>query len=204
MIGVLIALTAEQVVEQFHWQHEVEAERSALRAEVRYNLSSATVRAGQQRCIDRRLGEIRQVFARKAAGESLGLRGPVARPVLWLGTTGTWDIAISGQALAHMPLDEKLRFSDAFGTYRAFLALRQQEDEIWRSLSLLDDPAILNETDWSRLHAAYADAKAINQRMQIATDYLLQHAALGERPDVPNVTPAVSASERAFCTPILE
>ena len=59
VIGVLIALGAEQVVESVHWSHEVEAQRLSLNAEAQDNLGSVARRQTQQSCVDRRLGEIR-------------------------------------------------------------------------------------------------------------------------------------------------
>jgi len=45
--GILIALAGEQVVEAFHWRHEVEAQREALRSEARDNLSAAAYRKAE-------------------------------------------------------------------------------------------------------------------------------------------------------------
>jgi hypothetical protein len=203
VLGVLIALGAEQVIEMVHWQTQVRAERRALEGEVRYNLGAALYRIAEQHCIDGRLNEIAIVFQRHAADQPLQLRAPVLRPVLWVGTTGTWDIAASGQALTHMPLDEKLRFSDAFGTFRAFTSLRGEEDEVWRTFSLLDQVGVLNDSDWSRLHAAYADAKSISDRMRLLAPYLLDHEAVDQRSSLPELRPDAVAAERAFCTPII-
>lgn len=203
VLGVLIALGAEQFIQMLNWRSDVAAERRALRGEVRYNLTAALFRRSEQPCIDRRLREIALVFQRKAAGQPLGLRATVRRPAVWGGTTGTWDIALSGQALAHMPLEEKLDLSNAFSTYRHFRDLREQEDQTWRTLGLLDQANVLNDADWSRLHEAYADANAISQRMRLVIDYQLQQASLGERAEMPTDTADFGATERAFCSPML-
>lgn len=204
VFGVLIALGAEQFVETLHWRREVDAERRALQGEVRYNLGAAIYRMSEQHCIDSKLSEISTVFERHAADRPLGLRAPVGRPMVWIGTTGTWEIAVSGQALVHMRLDEKLRFSDAFGSYQAFNVMREKEDEIWRDLSLLDQSRVLNESDWSRLHAAYVEAKSINERMRLITNYLIKSATVGERSEMPVLGADGIENERAFCTPMIE
>jgi hypothetical protein len=204
VLGVLIALSAEQFIEMLHWRSEVREERRALLGEVRYNLGAALYRVSEQQCIDRKLAQISTVFERHASGQPLGLRSAVGRPVAWFGTTGTWEIATSGQALVHMPIAEKLRFSDAFGTYNSFILERNEEDKIWRGLDLLDEAKVLNENDWSKLHEAYANAKSMDQRMRLITFYLIKHASVGERPEMPDVGEPSRVGERTFCASLIE
>jgi hypothetical protein len=202
VIGVLIALSAEQGVEAFHWRHEVEVEREALLSEAHDNLSSAAYRQSEQGCIDARLAQISEVFRRHAHGQALGLKRPVARPPLWTATTGSWDIAVSGQALGHMPQNEKLAFSDAFNTYKHFSFLRQEEDAGWRKLALLDSPDLLDANDWSSLHGAWGDLVGLSNRMRSIIDEELGHASLGQRPGRnPGVEVALS---EAFCAPLID
>ena len=69
VVGVLIALAFEQVVEAFHWRHEVLMERDALLGEVRLNLSAAAFRQSEQACVDARLNQIAEVFRRHATAK---------------------------------------------------------------------------------------------------------------------------------------
>lgn len=203
VIGVLIALAAEQAVEMLRWRHEVEAERSALLAEARRNLGAAAYRQGQQACIARRLDEIAVVFDRKAAGRPLGLKRPVGKPPIDYESRGTWQIAVAGQALAHMTLKEKLDFSDAFDTYTGFADLRLAEDAVWIQLQGLDLAADLTESDWTRLHEAWTRARSYSDRMsRLTLPYLFRHAALGQKSDPVDARPLQSAMG-AFCAPLI-
>lgn len=199
--GVLIALGLEQVVEQAHWRHEVEAERTALHGEARDNLSTAAYRVALDPCISRRLAEIEEGFRRQAKGQPLGFHQAVTKPPSWSASTGSWDIAVSGQALGHMPDSEKLAFSDAFDTYKAFHQLRTEEDAIWRRLSLINHPAILGPGDWVELHQAFGQALGMNERMKTITKYMLEQATSGERPGT--FESLDSDRLHAFCTSIL-
>jgi hypothetical protein len=203
VLGVLTALAAEQVVEAMRWRAEVAAERQALRREVRDNLAVVAYRISERPCIDRRLGEVAEVFRRQARGAPLGLAAPFTRPPVWGATTGSWDIALAGQALGHMPLKEKLAFSNAFSGYRKFAQLREQEDEIWRRLGTLSHPDLLAAADWPILHQAYGEALAINERLQDHAGYVLDEATLGERPSKLTLTAADTAAIRAFCAPLI-
>jgi hypothetical protein len=202
VIGVLLALGAEQIVDGFHWAHEVDVERQALLSEARANLSAASYRLSEQSCIDARLAEIAEVFRRRAHGEALGLKRPVGRPPLWIASTGSWDIAVSGQALGHMPQDEKLAFSNAFDTYKAFGHLRNEEDGDWRRLALLDRFDLLDAGDWSNLHAAWGELVGISNRMHSIIGDVLGDSSLGQRPG--KVPSEETGLRDAFCAPLID
>ncbi len=196
--GILIALGLEQAVEQVHWHHEVETERAALQDEARQSVTTAAYRVALDPCIERRLAEIEVSFRRQAKGQPSGFRQPVTKPPSWSASQGSWEIALSGQALAHMPHTEKLVFSDAFDTYTAFHHLRTEEDSIWRNLSLINHPEILSPGDWVELHQAYGQALGMNERMKTMTKYILEQVNLGQRPEAFQSLDA--GRLRAFCT----
>ena len=202
VIGVLLALSAEQLVEALHWRHEVEAERQSLRGEVRYNLATAAFRQSQRPCIDARLQQIGEVFRRHAHNEPLGLKGPVARPPFWGATTGSWDIAVAGQALGHMDQTEKLAFSDAFQTYKMFSVLRNEEDADWRKLALLDHPDLLDANDWSRLHETWGDLLGMSNRIHSISGDMLQNMTMGEKPG--KIEGDELDLHNAFCTSMVD
>src|SRR5206468_10323303 len=87
VVGVLIALAAEQVVESWHWRHETEATRQALRREAADSLQGAAQRSAQQACVEQRLKVIGLVFAAHAAGRPIHLTGPIGRPIAYFGST---------------------------------------------------------------------------------------------------------------------
>jgi hypothetical protein len=203
VLGVLTALAFEQMVEALHWRHEVETERRALLGEVQVNLNALLFRQSEQPCIDRRLAEITEVFRRQSHGEPLGLHAPVSRPQPWEESTGSWQIAVADQALSHMPLAEKLKFSDAFSSFDAFNAMREREDEAWRNLSLLDQAPNLTPADWAKLHDDYAVAKGVSERVSAALWYPLARTNMGEKPVMPDIGAAPAADEAKFCEPMI-
>ena len=117
VIGVLVALSAEQVVENIHWKAETAAARKALNSDVQESLVSAKVGENLRPCIDRRLDEIATAFRRHAAREEVIFKGPIGRPVELFLPTATWQVAVSSQAVAHMSLAERLNFGGAFQNY---------------------------------------------------------------------------------------
>ena len=59
VVGVLIALGAEQLVENWHWRSEVRADRSAPGREMAMNLANAYERFAIDPCLRPRLAQLR-------------------------------------------------------------------------------------------------------------------------------------------------
>ena len=172
VVGVLIALGAEQVVETIHWKNEVASERASLLQEATDTLAGVKARAAQQPCVDRRLAEIRTVLERHHRGEPLGLVGEIGRPSRQTATRGTWQIALAGQALAHMSDDEKLDFSAAFGNFDVWDRSIAEDGPAWERLALLNNPELLTEQDWSTVRTAYAEAVYNNERFRVLAPWM--------------------------------
>ena len=173
VVGVLIALGAEQIVESIHWDHEVEAERASLLQEAKDSLDGVAVRQRQQPCVDRRLAEIRMALERHRRGEAVRLSGRIGYPVVQWATRGSWPIALSGQALSHMKHDDKIAFSDLFGAFDFWDGLREQERQTWYRLSMLNTPDLLSEQDWGTLAAAYNEAVMRNEHVRLLAPFVL-------------------------------
>ena len=183
VVGVLIALGAEQVVETIHWRSEVAAERTSLLQEANDMLGAIAARNAQVPCVDRRLAEIRTVLERHRRGEPLGLVGTIGRPTRQSATRGTWQIALAGQALAHMPHDEKLAFSDVFGGFELWDEKTKAEGDVWLRLLLLNTPEFLSDENWSAITTAYVQAVELNNTARVAAPWTLKQDA-EELPDI--------------------
>ena len=59
VLGVMIALGAEQVVEQWHWRGEVREADQRMRDDMRFDLAVASERFAIDPCLRPRLGELR-------------------------------------------------------------------------------------------------------------------------------------------------
>ena len=129
VLGVLIALEFEQIAVAINWRHDTEAARRALYQDVADNLEEADARQLQQRCIDRRLRELAILLKQHAAGHPSQVHGAIGRPLFYTGSRASWQIAISSQALAHMPLPEKLKFGRAFSAYDNMDQVLNREQE---------------------------------------------------------------------------
>jgi hypothetical protein len=205
VLGVLIALGAEQVVETLHWRAEMNGERQALYSEARENVGSVRWRQRLQPCIDARLAELNAIFHAHAAGRNIMLSGPVGRPVTSFMSNTAWQVALSSQAVSHMSLSQKLAFARAFSSYENLDQALLREQDAWLKLGVLDDPALLSDGDWPALRQAYAEATTLNTRIKLITQHVLSVGKLGQRPtETFDATASVKNAANDFCRPIVK
>jgi hypothetical protein len=155
VIGVGIALAAEQALEANHWRHVVHAEGEAVEQEVSDNEGAMMVRVLMQPCVDRRLNELAEVFRRHDASKPLGLIAPIGRVTIFTGSKSTLEMAIADQSVSHMPLARKQAIFATYGTYEIFTTTAQEERAGWRKLQALDHADSLEAADWRDLRQAY-------------------------------------------------
>lgn len=119
VIGVLIALGFEQVVEQWHWRHEVADARETLQSEVGRNLLVMRLAHENAACGDANLDElVRRIKANDVAGVQafLTMLPKLSGNSVLLRSTN-WDTVKDSGLLTHMPPEEKRAFSGAYAVF---------------------------------------------------------------------------------------
>lgn len=205
-LGVLVALALQETVTTFHWRSEVDAERDVLHVEVRDNLDAVQDRLVLETCIKQKLAEIGTVLERAARRQPLGITGRVGLPLPSAGAKGAWNIALAGQALAHMPHAEQLGFSNAYSQYENWDRIREEERSAWLDLAILDRPSLLTDDDFVELRKAYARATAAEIRIASVGPFIFRTASMGERPfglDVAEQRFAKARYGREICRPLI-
>lgn len=162
VVGVLIALSAEQVVETFHWRHVVGETEESLSSTVVDAHGAMLSRQEMQPCVDRRLTEIGTILDRHERGEPLGIVGPIGSPTAGVVQTYAFDMAIASQAFSHMSLTDQARFFEPIGIYRTFDEVMKDERATWQTFRALDRAGSLTPTDWPDVRKAYDRATSLN------------------------------------------
>ena len=80
VVGVLIALGAEQVVEGIHWRGQVNEFRHAVDDEVAANLATYQYRLSQGDCVTKRLADLQRWHDAAQGGTILPMTGEIGRP----------------------------------------------------------------------------------------------------------------------------
>ena len=150
VIGVLIALGAEQVVESCHWNSEVTEFRDALDSELSYDLGTYQYRLIQGRCVKARLDQLEHWLDRSRRGSDGPLSGPISIPMRLAPRTSAWE-ARSGEVFNHIPLKARLIYGTAYSNLANFEDHSLEERAIWRDIGNFDGLPNLTRDEQVRL-----------------------------------------------------
>lgn len=185
VLGVLLALAAQQIVEKISERNVAEITRTAVRDELETGLASLAMRQQAQPCITRRLDEIRQLV------DEWGRTGDYKTP-RWIGSAPSfalslvrYDAANSAGRLAPLPSDEQYRLGLAAVGLKLYLELQQQEAFQWARLRMLQAGAnALSVEDRAIIRIALQEAQLLDYRAKIAGRQTIPLAATaGLTPD---------------------
>ena len=198
VLGVLIAIGAEQLVQAAHQRHEESQAKSIIRNEIALSLGRLQSRMAIHDCVNRRIEEIQKILDIAASDATIVTPSWIGRPQYWSFLNSRWQAESQAGRAA---LIDGRRLSDYGIMYN-------------RMQNLLDDMGV-EQTDWARLRTLehlrrlYADgalqfnvtlqdARYRNWRIALVTDQLFDMGnALRLRP-VPNTVSA----DRSICLPI--
>lgn len=203
VLGVLIALGAEQVVEALHWRGQVTDARRALDGEVAYNVGAIAKRQQEAPCIDRRLQEIRAILsggAQRIASEPLPILG---QPQLWRPRTNAWQAAMAGQVAEHMPLPTRAGYAELYDGFQWYAQKAADETDAWSVLGELDDPGGLGAEDLAVIRQARSRAQVAADKMNANLPRVIEIAArFGVKPTPVVETPLTANAIKALCRPL--
>ena len=128
VIGVLIALGAEQTVEAFHWRHKVNDAAEAMRLELRDDDGpQAYMRVAAAPCLDRQLDAIQTAIeAGRSRAEIVALIGDYKPPVrTW--DSEAWKAAVASDVGSHVTAEQMIDWSKPYRTMPDLQAVNTQE-----------------------------------------------------------------------------
>jgi hypothetical protein len=143
VLGVLVALGAEQAVEAAHRNGEVREAREALRDEIRTNASILALGREELKCLKPQV----DAYAAWAVG---GPKPPDFRTILSRYVSNTWDTVKTG-AVPHMPLQERLAISDFYDELRNAESIINEQRSAALVLFGADERKTLRPEDASRV-----------------------------------------------------
>src|SRR5687767_11864248 len=110
VLGVLIALGAQQVAQSVNERREASETRTTLTNEVEESLAILMLRRAAQPCIDRRLGELRAIVNQWGRTGSFTTPRWVSQATWFAFDTARFEAAQSAGRLALLPSEEQYRF----------------------------------------------------------------------------------------------
>jgi len=200
VIGVLIALGCEQVVEAVHWQNEVVGFRDAVNGEIGVDLGTYPYRARQEACLHRRLDELERWLDSWRAGRPLKLLGPIGLPTSINIRTGVWD-SRDPLTMSHMGRAERLDYGYLYGEFANNDVHRLDERTAWIEMNSFNFSSKLDHQDQIRLQGLLFRARLRDRRIGENYNGFIQRART--RGIFPTLDPLWPTIDWSFCQPLL-
>jgi hypothetical protein len=205
VLGVLIALGAEQVVETIHARERISETRAALNAELSRDLAAFEWRINQRPCIRPRIEELDRWAQGMAAGASVRLKKEIAPPRYFSINTTVWQASES--EVGQMPVEAKLNYANIYAAMRLLDEVLRDEQDAWDSVSGYEDNKDLTREELHSVRRAIIDLQSDDQLLDVFQQRLHSGAAkLGIQPldhIERGVGPQIAQSNRELCQPLL-
>jgi hypothetical protein len=203
VLGVLIALGAEQLVQSFTWKRDVRDFRAAVDTEIEFDLAASEFRVRQTPCLERRLAELDRWSAAQHAGQTSALLRPIGYPKRISPGTSVWE-SRGADLTSHVPLQDRLAYSDFYDLLGNQWDLLQGERQTWLSLNGFNHAARLGPEDLIRLDELIFRAKTLN-RFVVGdqTDFAVDVRSLGLHADFGRLASTIAPPDPDFCKPLL-
>lgn len=197
VLGVFIALFADQLGQRYDWRLRVAEAREALDREIAEAAGTAQERIAYSACANRRLDELHNLVMN--AGPAIERPLIVSRyhTVVRPWSEDIWETMIAAGVMEHMPHNELLRYA---AIYDLISDIRQQQ---LREEDSISDLALLTSLQGrflpvtrDRLFAAVTRARRDNNAIVRDSQQLLQRARqLGIHPIVPDDPPPCNSMQ---------
>ena len=204
VIGVLIALAAEQVVETMHWRHVAAAARESIGEEMQTEFYNASEMAIAQPCVDRQLqmletavlaaGSFRPVPSYSEGSTSFTLRAPSRS---W--AHGVWDSVSNDGTAAHLDRTTRLGLSDFYGLTDYLREENLMADALRMRLGALSRPIEPDAASRAQLVADIAQARSLYALLALVSNQVVgQGERIGFQPEADNLRADESGTLK-FC-----
>jgi hypothetical protein len=159
VIGVLIALGAEQGVEWLHWRHAVDDARAGMARDAKNIIDEAGLRESQSSCLAREFTTLRALLDRAGQTGRLDAVSGVSEPPRSPWTLSSYDAVVSGGSLPHMAVDERSHLT-GMSIWSGYLQRnRDEEVRAWNTLRTLEGPGRpIGENEVHALRSALSTA----------------------------------------------
>ena len=190
VLGVLIALGAQQLVQEMTDRAAARHARSAIRSELQVNMARLASRSAVRGCVERRLEEVQALLNRAAqTGETSNPRW-IGRPQYWTMQTSRWDALAQAGRAALLRDDELVEFSQLYHCMRNISSEMSAEQTDWAQLRTLEHLSKASPDTLFELNSVLQDAGYRHWRIGQHTALLSAIARQAQLQRVRNDIPA--------------
>ena len=198
VIGVLIALGAEQVVSAARQRQDGAAADNIIRSELDLNLGRLKSRMTIHSCMDRRIQQIHAILDKAADNPNIATPSWIGRPQYWTFLSARWQAESQAGRAALIDPGKLAQYGIMYAKMQDLLTEMTLEQSDWAKLRTLEHLRRLEPSSAFEMNETLQDARYRSWRLAVVSSQLFdQGATLNLRPSR-NTTPA-SAS---VCLPI--
>jgi hypothetical protein len=173
VIGVVIALSAEQVVDTIHWMRQVSAGEDVLKGAFVEKAKYAALRDVQSDCIAKRLAFLSAILQRASEDGKLPPIGAIGHPPFTPWSIGSWDGLVASQTISHLPRQKLIDYSIISQRTIFLSGLSDREEAQWTLLGTMSGPGRrLSDAESEQLRIVLAEASDSNDLMHRNADRL--------------------------------
>lgn len=199
VLGVLIALAAEQLVASLHERSEARQAERAIRGELEVNMARLRSRHSVRTCVQRRIDELQALIdSAGKSGGSIATPKWVGRPQFWTMQLSRWEATSQAGRAALIPADDLNLYGSMYSFMERINAEGAVEQDAWAKLRGLEHLQRLTPETAFEVQSTLQQARYINWRMEV---WFAQLQAIFDRLHLNVVRNDVPAS-RSACVPM--
>jgi hypothetical protein len=177
VLGVLIALGAEQAIDSVHRRSEAREARSEIEAEVVTDITRIKQRALNADCVDARLNEMDQIIDSENSDGTIRRPSLIGRPPRYAIETMRWDAASQSGRVSLLPSDWQAQFGFLYTVLRYHYQTNTEEEAVWSRLNALSGIERITPEVRFALKQDIAQARFDNASLRQVANIILDRAA---------------------------
>ena len=183
VVGVLIALGAEQVVEHFRDEAKRHEAGQNVRAEISVSIGSEMSRAAIEQCIKGRITELQTYVDEVAGGANPTCPNWVGRPQVWTIGRARWQAATNTGRASLLEPNEQQELSSIYESLNEIVSSQHEEQLAWAQLRAVTHLTKIDPPEAAVLIQALQIARLTDWRIALANSQVKQTAEkLGIKP----------------------
>jgi hypothetical protein len=201
VIGVLIALGAEQLVETAHRRQQAAEADESIRSELGFNLGRLTSRMSIHSCVSRRINEIQELLDGAADEPRIVTPSWIGRPQYWAFASSRWQAESQAGQAALVDPQRLSAYAIMYARMGDLLDEMTAEQADWAKLRTLEHLRRLGPAAAFELNMTLQDARYRDWRLALVTSQLFEmarslglHATRNATPASPSVCLAITTS----------
>jgi hypothetical protein len=134
VLGVSIALAAEQAVEAIHWHYKVRDAAQAMGLELRGDARQAFMRVAIKACYDRQLDAIQGAIEQGRDRQQITALIHGYRPILPTWDSEAWKAVLASDVGSHVPAAQMIRWAATYSFVPELQRVQSVEHADWKAL----------------------------------------------------------------------